>query len=1014
MRYGKCFVSLELCRELKYKNVLLLTWKPQVSDSWKGDIRDHVNYDDWEAVQARDPSASEKLSTTSTTVVYESFQELTNAKGKKKVEWIFGQEWDLIILDEEHYGTKTDNSQTILSRFPENQRYLYLSGTPFASLASGKFDDDSTYKWTYTEEALVRLAQQENGWVPDTHRCLPKLHFFGIDISSKIIEKFEGKGFVGDHGFNIKKVFATNSGGDFLYPTAVSGLLDALAEQAGPDEVCLSPYTMDSLGSDKISLLNHTFWYLPKDVRAIAALEQMLSNHDFFGDYKIINASGGNVKDIERAKLLIQQRKRTITLSCGRFNTGVSVPKWGAVFMFDGGESAEDYFQTIFRAKTPWAIRKDEITGTATKWKEDALVFDFDPHRQLAVTYDYCVGTKSVSETTEEAVKSFFKVANIIQHGELKTVEVGSSRLLEAAASRGRGLGAFGSARAVNPLTVTEDLAQVFGELSKAAARKLVDQIGDTELQKGKIASSSSQNKKAANKEKRENQKKLKDLQQKLQQAVARIPTYLLIDYDKQINSCADLVLEGDQSLFKSVTGYTLKNFEDALQVGCIRKEWIDSSIVDMNLRINKLSLEEFLDGSNNIFSALGAFERDGKSETPGTPGKLVFEMLDRLPQNIWDNPNKKFIDPACSTGTFLLEVFRRLYNGLEEVIADRDERIHHILTNQLYGVEENTVPYRMTRAAFSILLGNQFDINKVNLKSYNILEGDLDMKFDVVVMNPPYNKPVHKKGRKGGYGGRTLWDKFLKTAIDDIVEDGGYLVSVNPSAWRKPESPRSQTLFKKLTHENNMTHLSIHSKKDGQETFGASTRYDYFCVHKSSEVGLTLVIDEERVESAIGLNDHLWLPNYFFGAFGDLLAAEEEKKCEVIFSASKYETRKKWVSTQQTDEYQYPVVHNMTLKGPGYVYSSSNDRGHFGIPKVILSFNEKQQCPINDYKGEFGMSQIAFGIPVQSKEDGDKLVSFINSDIGKAIVAASKWSTFQTDWRMFTYFKEGFWRDQS
>jgi hypothetical protein len=280
--------------------------------------------------------------------------------------------------------------------------------------------------------------------------------------------------------------------------------------------------------------------------------------------------------------------------------------------------------------------------------------------------------------------------------------------------------------------------------------------------------------------------------------------------------------------------------------------------------------------------------------------------------------------------------------------------------------------------------------------------------------MNPPYNKPVHKKGRKGGYGGRTLWDKFLKTAIDDIVEDGGYLVSVNPSAWRKPESPRSQTLFKKLTHENNMTHLSIHSKKDGQETFGASTRYDYFCVHKSSEVGLTLVIDEERVESAIGLNDHLWLPNYFFGAFGDLLAAEEEKKCEVIFSASKYETRKKWVSTQQTDEYQYPVVHNMTLKGPGYVYSSSNDRGHFGIPKVILSFNEKQQCPINDYKGEFGMSQIAFGIPVQSKEDGDKLVSFINSDIGKAIVAASKWSTFQTDWRMFTYFKEGFWRDQS
>mgnify|MGYP003662474076 CR=1 FL=1 len=1029
MRYGKCFTSLEICRNLGYKRILLLTHKPQVSDSWKEDIRDHVNYPEWAAAAARDPDTSQLYNAhPGTLFVYESFQEIMNKKGKKKVEWIFSQHWDLIILDEEHYGTKTDNSQAILSQFPDDQRYLSLSGTPFVSLASGKFDDDSTYRWTYTEEAHVRLAEKEGGWVTDTHRCLPELRFFGIDISSQVIDKFESKGFVGDDGFNIKKIWATNSFGGFLYPTQVSRLLDALADPGDVGKTCLSPYNMDELGEDNLKLVDHSFWYLPPDVKAIAALERMLKQHYFFGDYVIINASGGNVKDIKKAKSIIKHRNKTITLSCGRFNTGVTVPPWGSVFMFDGGKSAADYWQTICRNKTPWAMKTDEVTGKVTQWQEIANVFDFDPHRMNQVIYDNCVGTKSARETTEDSLKSFCKVASITHLGEFKTIKVDADHLLEAAASRGRGLGAFGSARAVNPFTISEDLVQIFGNLSKGAARKLVHHLGDTKLQKGKISTTTSQNKKAANKE---NQKKIKDLQQKLQQAVSRIPTYLMIDYDKQINSCDDLVLTGDHNLFESVTGYTLQNFKDALQIGCIRQDWIDSSIIDMNLRINKISLNDFLDGNNNIFSVLGAFERDAKTETPGTPAKLVFKMLDLLPRDKWSNPHETFFDPACSTGTILLEVFRRLYNGLEEVFKDPTERIEHILTRQIYGNEETTVPYRMARAAFGVLLGNQFNINDMNFSSYNILhllleaptgnthnlpslEEGLDMtkKYDVTVMNPPYNKPVHKDGRTGGYGGRTLWDKFLELGIDKLTKDGGYLVSVNPAAWRKPESPRSPSLFKKLTHENHMTHLSIHSKKDGQETFGASTRYDYFCVQKTKVIGNTLVSDEAHNLQHLSLPDFSWLPNYALSIFKDLVATKAEDTCEVIYSRSAYGNDKKHLRKQKDTVFCHPVVHSMIIAGPCYLYSSTNSQGHFGVSKVILSLNEKQQCPINDYEGKYGMSNIAFGIPINSKEDGDKLIDFINSEAGKTLIAASKWSTFQTEWRMFTYFKEGFWRN--
>jgi uncharacterized FlaG/YvyC family protein len=619
------------------------------------------------------------------------------------------------------------------------------------------------------------------------------------------------------------------------------------------------------------------------------------------------------------------------------------------------------------------------------------------------------VGTKSVSETTEEAVKNFFKVANIIQHGELKTVEVDSSRLLEAAASRGRGLGAFGSARAVNPLTVTEDLAQVFGNLSKAAARKLVDQIGDTELQKGKISSSSSQNKKAANKEKRESQKKLKDLQQKLQQAVARIPTYLLIDYDKQINSCADLVLEGDQSLFKSVTGYTLKNFEDALQVGCIRKEWIDSSIVDMNLRINKLSLEEFLGGSNNIFSVLGAFERDGKSETPGTPGKLVFEMLDRLPQSIWNNPNKKFIDPACSTGTFLLEVFRRLYNGLEEIIVDPDERIHHILTNQLYGVEENIVPYRMTRAAFGILLGNQFDINKMHLGSYNILKEELDMKFDVVVMNPPYQAAPKSDKNKGQATGNTIWNKFVENALVSWLKEDGLLCAVHPSGWRKPESPRSKYsgLFNLMAQKYHMKYLEIHDAKDGMDTFNAATRYDWYVVDKSSPGGLTKVVGQDGKSSDLDLKTRPWLENCEFGEVSDILGSG----CNVIYSRSAYASDKSWTSPEETGEFRHPLIHSTTKSGVRYYYSSLNDKGHFGLPKVIFGDSGINDVVI-DLEGKYGITEHAMALPVRDSADTIQAKEFLTSEKFQNILSSCRWSNFQIDWRLFTHFKEGFWRD--
>ena len=132
--------------------------------------------------------------------------------------------------------------------------------------------------------------------------------------------------------------------------------------------------------------------------------------------------------------------------------------------------------------------------------------------------------------------------------------------------------------------------------------------------------------------------------------------------------------------------------------------------------------------------------------------------------------------------------------------------------------------------------------------------------------------------------------------------------------------------------------------------------------------------------------------------------------KNEVLYSSSIYDTRRPYVNNIKSETNNLPVVHNMTKKdGLGFVYSSE-DKGHFGISKVILSFG-RHQYPYNDWKGEYGMSQICYGLKIISKEEDDKIVEAINSVKFKEILKYTKWSTFQTDWRMFKFFKPDFWK---
>lgn len=236
---------------------------------------------------------------------------------------------------------------------------------------------------------------------------------------------------------------------------------------------------------------------------------------------------------------------------------------------------------------------------------------------------------------------------------------------------------------------------------------------------------------------------------------------------------------------------------------------------------------------------------------------------------------------------------------------------------------------------------------------------------------------------RAGSHAKNSLWDKFVIKSFDLLV-DGGFLVYVHPASWRKPENNMWEIMTSKQ-----ILHLDIHSKAEGNKVFGASTRYDWYVLENKPVYKSSVVTDEKGVTHDINLGEWKFLPNYMIKEVKNILGSGE-----MLHSYSIYFTLKKWMSKKKTDVYNKPVVHCMNKNGIVYNYSSL-DKGHFGIPKVILSFNEKQY-PINDYKGEYGMSQITFGIPISSKKEGDDIVKAINSDKFKEIIKATKWGHFR------------------
>ncbi len=386
MRFGKTLTALQVIKECDIRRTLILTHRPVVDKGWFEDY-EKIFYDRPEYLYgSKNHGASlaecEKEYSAAGTGSYIYFASIQDMRGSALVggkfdknEELFGIDWDLIIIDEAHEGTQTELGRNVLAACrKEDTRVLHLSGTPFNLMDD--FKEEEIYTWDYVMEQRAK-AEWEKVHQGDynPYACLPRLNIYTYSLG-KLYPEYADE----DIAFNFREFFRTDEAGSFIHEANVRQFLDLLTKDDADSNY---PYSKPEYREN----FRHSLWMVPgvKEARALSAL---LQQHPVFGQFNIANVAGDGDEEEEEKEALRKVEKAigehpeetySITLSCGRLTTGVSVKPWTACFMLSGSfnTAASSYMQTIFRVQTPAVING--------KWKEECFVFDFAPDRTLKV-----------------------------------------------------------------------------------------------------------------------------------------------------------------------------------------------------------------------------------------------------------------------------------------------------------------------------------------------------------------------------------------------------------------------------------------------------------------------------------------------------------------------------------------------------------------------------------------------------------------------------------------------------
>ena len=624
MRFGKTFAAYQLTKKMGFKRVLVLTFKPAVEGAWASDLKSHVDFEGWQFVSNKEAEVQgtnidglfDRADKSRPIVVFGSFQDLLgrNDSGgiKAKNEFIHATDFDLVVFDEYHFGAWRDNAKKLFEtpdeesdfdldqeEYQKNEagdainetflpitssHYLYLSGTPFRAINSGEFIEEQIFNWTYSDE---QKAKEEWQGEPNPYLCLPRMVMLTYHVPDEIGEiamQGEFNEFDLNTFFSAKLKDKDLDTARFTYETEVMKWLSLIRGaylpqnhddlKLGQDKRPPMPFSDSRL----LKVLNHTLWFLP-NVASCYAMGNLLKQDHFFHDYKIIVAAGTRAGIGLDALRPVREamgdplKTKTITLTCGKLNTGVTVAPWSGVFMLRNLKSPETYFQTAFRVQSPWVITDEK--GNQEIMKRECYVFDFAINRALRQISDYSCRLNVGEKNPEAKVAEFIHFLPVLAYDGSSMREISAQDVLDFALS---GTSAtllarrwksallvnvdnetlsrlLANQKAIDALENIEDFRSLNKEIetliNKSEAIKKAKKQGNlTKKQKEQLS-----------KEEKEYKEKRIEIQKKLIKLASRIPIFMyLTDYRER--TLKDVIRQMEPELFQKVTGLTIKDFE--------------------------------------------------------------------------------------------------------------------------------------------------------------------------------------------------------------------------------------------------------------------------------------------------------------------------------------------------------------------------------------------------------------------------------------------------------------------
>lgn len=650
MRFGKTFTTYQLAKKLGAKRVLVATFKPAVEDAWQTDLENHADFDGWQYLSRNSESDPTKIPPKKPLVYFGSFQDLLGRDGAGKIKaknaWLHQVKWDLVVFDEYHFGAWRETAKELfegeeeavakkeisleyaagleemnddLIEFSDREAvslpistkaYLYLSGTPFRALSTGEFIEEQLFNWTYTDEQRAKrnFATKSSGkWNP--YGALPQMRLLTYQMPDELLAIATAGEF---DEFDLNAFFEASGTGEsaqFKHKSDVQKWLDIIRGEYAPKAMeYLKTGTRPPFPYSDVRLLpylQHSFWFLPKVAACHAMANLLAEKHNvFWHDYRVIVAAGASAGIGLDALPPVRKEigsgfdTKTITLSCGKLITGVTVAQWSSILMLRNLKSPESYFQAAFRVQSPWSIKNPNGNNPNEEEiiKPVCFVFDFAPTRALRQLSEYAIGLSPNEPNPENSVKDLVSFLPVLAYDGANMTQIDAGGILDIAMA---GTSATLLARKwESALLVNVDNATLSRILENPEAmaavgriegwRALGDHIIETIINrsekikdlktKAKERELSAGEEKELTEEEKEFKTKRKLVQEKLIKFATRIPAFMYLT-DFRENTLQDVITKIEPTLFETVTGLTVIDFHLLVRLKVFNTEQMNQAV---------------------------------------------------------------------------------------------------------------------------------------------------------------------------------------------------------------------------------------------------------------------------------------------------------------------------------------------------------------------------------------------------------------------------------------------------